>query len=176
MASGQERKASLQKSISFYIRRLDNLVRHRMDQSQAKASMDNITGLHGFLVGYLYHHQDKPVYQRDLERDLKMCRSTITAVLQLMEKNGLIVRTGVPDDARKKQIHLTDRARTLAADFQREIHETERLMEEGIREDDLRVFQTVIHQMIENLEKQEPQGSGNEETHVQKTAAKCEGV
>ena len=147
-----------------------------MDQSQAKACVDKVTGLHGFLVGYLYHRQDQPVFQRDLERDLKMCRSTVTAVLQLMERNGLIQRTGVPGDGRKKQIHLTELARSMAKDFEREIEETERLMKEGIGEEDLRVFQSVLHQMITNLEKQEPTCSGNEGSHVEKTAAKRAGL
>ena len=154
----------MQKGLGFYIRRLDNLMRHRMDQTRAKADVDNITGLHGFLVGYLCHHEGEKVYQRDMERDLKMGRSTLTAILQLMEKNGLILRSQAQCDARMKEICLTEKARSMAMEFQQEIHRTESLMEEGISKEELEAFRAVLLQMIANLEKQEPCGSGNEDT------------
>ena len=37
----------MQKEVSFYIRRLDNLMRHRMDQSQAKACVETPYGTAG---------------------------------------------------------------------------------------------------------------------------------
>ena len=35
---------------------------------------------------------ENPVYQKDIEKEFKVSKSTVTEILQLMEKNGFIIR------------------------------------------------------------------------------------
>ena len=53
-------------------------------------------------------HRDEPVFQRDIEREFSITRSTVTNILQLMERKGYIQRLSVPQDARLKQLVLTE--------------------------------------------------------------------
>ena len=46
--------------------------------------------------------------QRDIEREFSITRSTVTNILQLMERKGYIERRCVPQDARLKQLVLTE--------------------------------------------------------------------
>ena len=46
--------------------------------------------------------------QRDIEREFSITRSTVTNILQLMERKGYIQRQSVPQDARLKQLVLTE--------------------------------------------------------------------
>ena len=45
--------------------------------------------MHGWIIGYLYRHRDTPVFQRDIEREFSITRSTVTNILQLMERKGV---------------------------------------------------------------------------------------
>lgn len=58
-------------------------------------------------MGYLYLHQDKSVFQKDLESQFKLRRSTVSSMLQTLEKKGYLRRNPVDYDARLKQITLT---------------------------------------------------------------------
>lgn len=62
----------------------------------------------GWIIEYLYRHRDEPVFQRDIEREFSITRSTVTNILQLMERKGYIQRLSVPQDARLKQLVLTE--------------------------------------------------------------------
>ena len=53
------------------------------------------------------------MYQRDIEEVFRIKRSSVTSVLQLLEKKGLILRESVPEDARIKKLTLTDAAREI---------------------------------------------------------------
>lgn len=51
--------------------------------------LDEVTLMHGWIMGYLYHNQGKAVYQKTIESDFNIRRSTVTTILQLMEKKGI---------------------------------------------------------------------------------------
>ena len=68
-----------------------------------------------------------------------------------MEKNGLIERAGVKDDARLKQLKLTPRGRELHLCVINDIEEMERSMCRGIPPEDMQTFFSVITAIRENL-------------------------
>ena len=97
-------------TIGFDIRTLSILIKRYIDGSATKQYVDNLTGTHGWVIGYLYDNRDHDVYQRDLETQFSIRRSTATGILQLMEKNELILREPVESDARLKKLVLTEKA------------------------------------------------------------------
>ena len=58
----------------------------------------------------MYHHRGEAVYQRDLEKEFRISRATATNTLQVLERNGFIVRKSVDKDARLKRIEMTGEA------------------------------------------------------------------
>ncbi len=70
--------------------------------------VEQATPMHGWIMSYLFRHRDEPVFQRDIEREFSITRSTVTNILQLMERKGYIERQSVPQDARLKQLVLTE--------------------------------------------------------------------
>ena len=64
--------------------------------------LEPITGTQAFIIDYLYTAEKRGVdiFQRDIERQFGIGRSATSGMLQLMEKNGMIRRTSVPQDAR----------------------------------------------------------------------------
>lgn len=59
------------------------------------------------ILRYLAAVDGDCVSQRDIEREFGIRRSTVTSVLQLMEKNGFIRRFRDENDGRVKRIAIT---------------------------------------------------------------------
>ncbi len=88
--------------IPAQIRRVNNLIFRKINAFSRANGLEQGTPMHGWIVEYLYSHQSEPVFQRDIERDFSITRSTVTNILQLMERKGYIERQSVPQDARLK--------------------------------------------------------------------------
>ena len=72
--------------IGVEIKKLNNTV-HRAITYYAKMSgMDEVTLMHGWIIQYLYENREKEVFQKDIEQQFSICRSTVTNIIQLMEK------------------------------------------------------------------------------------------
>lgn len=113
---------------------------------------DNLTGTHGFILGYLAEMSDKQdVFQKDVEKRFDIRRSTASEILNLMERNGLIVRVSVDYDARLKKIVLTDKAKDLCERIDEQFAETENMLTKGISEEELGTFFAVIDKMKANI-------------------------
>ena len=94
--------------IPAQIRRVDNLIFRRINQFARANGVEQATPMHGWIIEYLYRHREEPVFQRDIEQEFSITRSTVTNILQLMERKGYIRRLSVPQDARLKQLVLTE--------------------------------------------------------------------
>ena len=96
--------------IAFDLRVIHNQIKDIIHKSSPKFEKAPKTQLQGGILGYLYHHRDEPVYQRDLEKEFRISRATATNTLQVMEREGFIVRKSQDKDARLKRIVMTEEA------------------------------------------------------------------
>lgn len=94
--------------IPAQMRRVNNLIFRKINQFHRENEVEDVTPMHEWILSYLFWHRDEPVYQRDIEREFSITRSTVTNILQLMERKGYIERQSVPQDARLKQLVLTE--------------------------------------------------------------------
>ena len=111
--------------IPAQIRRVDNLIFRRINQFARANGVEQATPMHGWIIEYLYRHRNTPVFQRDIEREFSITRSTVTNILQLMEKKGYIERRSVPRDARLKQLILTEQGVQFHEKTLLSFHQTE---------------------------------------------------
>ena len=111
--------------IPAQIRRVDNLIFRKINQFARENGVEQATPMHGWIIGYLYRHRDAAVFQRDIEREFSITRSTVTNILQLMERKGYIQRLSVPQDARLKQLVLTEEGIRLHEKTLLSFHQTD---------------------------------------------------
>ena len=90
------------------IMNLSNLIRRAMEQEMIDLEL---TSIQSRVLGFLWWRkwEKKPVFQRELEEELKIRRSSVTSVVQCLEKKGLLERKSVSQDARQKELVLTDK-------------------------------------------------------------------
>lgn len=142
------------------IKELDNeVVRHRCILDFENFKISNFTQFQ--ILKHILAHEGEPINQKDLESVVNIRKSTISGILDTMEKNKIIKRVPSKEDGREKLICLSDEATS----FQKEIFESLRSIEEslieGIDEEDMKVFFKVIDQMRNNLKKK-----GNDDSNV----------
>ncbi|MDE6363025.1 MAG: MarR family transcriptional regulator [Lachnospiraceae bacterium] len=113
--------------------------------------LDEVTLMHGWIMGYLYRNQERAVYQKTIESNFNIRRSTVTAILQLMEKKGYIKRSAVEGDARLKQISLTDQGMAIAIKTKAMIDNMESTILEGIEPERLEIFYEVAQKLMTNM-------------------------
>lgn len=111
--------------IPAQLRRVDNLIFRRLNQFSRANGVEQTTPMHGWIIEYLYRHRDEPVFQRDIEREFSITRSTVTNILQLMERKGYITRRSVEQDARLKQLVLTEKGRQFHENTMLALHQTD---------------------------------------------------
>jgi DNA-binding MarR family transcriptional regulator len=140
------------KTIGFELRTVSNLIKRKFDNSSVISHVNKLTGTHGWVIGYLYDRRDKDIFQRDIEKELMIRRSTVTGILQLMEKNGLITREAVNYDARLKKLVLTAKAIELHKSVVGEIDKIEAQLARGFSEEEMEVFFTLLGRIKKNIE------------------------
>ena len=138
-------------NLGIALRNVNILIKRSMENSPVKKEMDNVTGMHGYIIGYLKSRGSEDVFQRDVEQRFSMRRSTATAILQLMEKNGLIIRSAVDYDARLKRIQLTEKAERMVFLFEEDRKRMEEIMKSGLSEKELTTLLELLGKVKNNL-------------------------
>ena len=104
---------------------LTNQLRRNADAITARYGGARFTGMQSFVVAYLADHaeREQEVFQRDIERDFYISRSTASGILSLMEKNDLVYRLSVPQDARLKKLVPTEKALAINASIRADLQQ-----------------------------------------------------
>ena len=125
--------------------------RRRFEENARKSGLDDVTINHGRILGFLARNAGTAIFQKDIEKAFQCNRSTVTTIVGVMEKNGLIERHSVPQDNRLKQVLLTEKGEQMHRKSIAIIEQTERQMLEGIPEEELCAFFATVRKMEENL-------------------------
>ena len=114
-------------------------VRYFLDHAMSESGL---TSIQSRILGHLRHAQDdgRNVFQREIEDVFRIKKSSVTSVLQTLEKKGLIVRESIPEDARVKKLVLTKEARKLQACTYHAFGEMEREVRSLFTEEEFRQF------------------------------------
>jgi len=139
-----------EKHVGFAIKELANIIRRNIiDKDNEECGQ--IPLMQGWILGFLHNNCDKDIYQRDIEKQFEIRRSTATNILNLMEKNGYIKREKTEFDARLKKICLTQKARQYNDNLVKRIENTEKLMTKNISEEEIKTFFEVVEKIKSNL-------------------------
>ena len=145
-----------ERHIGYEVRTLDNMIGRRVNCWHSKMDEEvGITRMQAWIIGYVYEHSEKPVFQKDLEENFQIARSTATGILQLMEKKDLIVRKPYPGDARLKRLELTARAEKYQHGIMHHFDLLQIALKKDIPQEKLDTFFQVVDMIKNNIEKED---------------------
>lgn len=113
----------------------------------AEKTGENLSPVQGRVLGFLHWNADRDIYQRDVEAEFGITRSTVASILKLMEQRGYIRREAVPGDARLKKLSLTPQGEEV---FQK-IDASLRQMEEDLKAALAPQEYTLLLELLEKL-------------------------
>jgi len=134
---------------------LNNAVRRYIDRyADGKKALDSLSCSNGWIIGYVCEMKERGrnIYQRDLENNFGITRSTASKVLGLMEKKGLIERLSVSHDARLKMIVPTEKSVEIGRFIKEDNEKMERLLKKGFSPQELEQLYGYLERIQNNLE------------------------
>lgn len=139
--------------IGKYVNKLSKDIRYACN-SYLVSSGTPITGEQCRLLAYIRgrNEQGECVYQRDIERDFQIKRSSVASILGHLEKGGYIIREIDKDDARIKKVILTESGAELDNALYENILKVEGVISEGMTEEEKDEFLRLLKKAISNIE------------------------
>lgn len=141
-----------ERRIGFFLREIHNQIKFVIHRSAPRCGQSPPTQLQAGILGYLYHHREEPVYQRDLEKEFKISRATATNTLQVMERDGFLVRKALDKDARLKRIQMTEEAYRRHAQVEERMEMVDRRMLRGMSHEEKDELYRLLGVLKKNLE------------------------
>ena len=134
------------------IKIINNLMKRSMDKFFGQRP-DRATLMHTWILGFLQNRQDagKDTFQKDIETEFSINRSTTSEMLKLMCKNGMISRVPLDYDARLKKIVLTEKSLKFNQELSRKMNELDKILIKGLYESEVETFLKLCDKLIDNL-------------------------
>ena len=139
--------------ISIELHKLSNYVMRVID-SNIKANYNYpISGVNGWIVRYIANQEKhgKDAYQKDLEREFGITRSTASKVILLMEEKGYVVSERVPGDIRRKRLHVTPKARETHDGMREQMYLLEGKLLKGFTQEEIAQLTGYLLRMEKNM-------------------------
>lgn len=130
---------------------LNAAIRRSIEHTESKQELDHMTGVYGWVMGYLSDHEGEDIYQRDLEKAFSMCKSGVSKTVAALERNRLIERTKVASDDRLKKIILTDRGKELTEQIRADNERLEAELTRGFSDAELTALRQFLLRMQQNI-------------------------
>ena len=137
--------------IGLEVKILGSLIDREIRAKVAVDNLDKMTNMHGHIIGFLWYNSDREIFQRDIEKRFMISGASVSEILKLMEKNGLIERKPVERDGRLKKIVLTDKAIAMHDEVKASIDSVEREIDGFITEEERAEFDRIAMKLIEKL-------------------------
>ena len=115
----------MRRNLGYEIKTLARMMKQCIDATEFMKTNEQMTGMQGRVLGYFTHHEGQEIFQRDLETEFRIRRSTMTQLFNTMESGGLIERVECEKDRRLKKIVPTP----LACDYMRRSEEAIKMAE-----------------------------------------------
>jgi DNA-binding MarR family transcriptional regulator len=136
-----------------HIGRKINILSHKIKRRIGKVGLEyGISSMQAKILGFIYYNSSKiDIFQKTIEEEFDIRRSSVTSVLTLMEKNELIKRISVSEDARLKKIMITGKGIEVHKLVHKEIEEIEGIIENNLSEEELNNFISTLEKLTKKI-------------------------
>ena len=140
----------MSQNIGNKVRIVHNYIDKYFHSSWEKAGIEP-TRMQCATLHYLRRHKDEDVFQKDLEAAFSISGATVTNILKVMEKDGLITRIPVEKDARLKKLVMTEKGMQYDEVARTNVTRLEAGMEKGFTEEEITRFREYLDRLTQNI-------------------------
>ena len=144
-----------QRQIGRELHRLDNVIRRYLCKNSCVCkSNDEVTGTNLRIIRFLKANEQRDIYQKDVEKEFGITRSTASRVLVLREEKGLVKRLSVNHDARLKKLILTEKSARMGEAMRQVGEKTDARLLDGFTEEEKNQLYSFLDRMIDNMSRE----------------------
>ena len=136
--------------LTFKLTHINRLLYRRIDRYTLKYGL---TAEQGRMILYLHDHQNEDINLTDLAASFHLRKSSLTSLLNNLEKIGCIKRTIRSEDQRKKSIVLTDLGQSKYELIHQLFVDNENILRETLSNDQISTLNTIFDQIIDSIKK-----------------------
>ena len=111
----------------------------------------DLTSMQMSVIDFLTLFYDQEMFQKDIEHEFNIRRSTASTLLKRMEDKGLIRRVESNKDARQKQVILTDLAVQYEDDIQKFMVETQQQIHSFLSDEEYAALESSLDKIIKHM-------------------------
>lgn len=124
-------------------------------------AIDEFNGPQGRILFVLWQEDNLPIHQ--LSQKTSLAKTTLTSMLDRMEKKGYLTRVFDPADRRQIRILLTEKATALKERYQAVSAQMNAIFYKGFSEEEIIEIDSTLEKLLKNLKDYEgyKYGTGN---------------
>ncbi|WP_297523135.1 MarR family transcriptional regulator [uncultured Clostridium sp.] len=129
------------------------VIRERINKTlkdELKNSSVDINCNHMWLLSIVYFNNDK-IEIKELVRSLEKKKSTVTEIINTLEKNDLLIKSQSSDDKRIYYVETTQKANDLKPQILNIIEEIQKKVFEGFSKEESAILSKLILRVVDNL-------------------------
>ena len=126
---------------------LNNISRSQAIYRSSKISADDLQSTHYAYVLSVCREPGRS--QEDIARELCVNKSTAARNINYLEERGYVTRQPLPNDKRQLSVYPTEKMLAVLPEIRDASKEWMSLLSEGIPEDELEIFNSVLSRMQE---------------------------
>jgi mobile rSAM pair MarR family regulator len=134
----------------FLITKIKQLGDRIFEKVLSAKNIDAFNGPQGRILYVLWQEDGVPI--KIVSEKSGLAITSLTTMLERMEKQGLIQRVQSEKDKRKTLLHLTEKARSLKNDYDSVSDQMNQIYYKGFADDEITQFENYLNRIRLNLE------------------------
>ena len=141
----------MQKLLCRKINKVSTKVKREITNLKKLHDIDELSGENGRVLGFIYHNKEK-IYQKDIEKEFGITRSTASNNISLLEKKGFLKRNSSEEDQRLKSLVLTEKGINHVKIVSYELSKFDKEIEDNFTDDELNQFISYLEKLEKILD------------------------
>lgn len=133
--------------MSKFMKMLNNISRSQAIFRNSRISAEDLQSSHYAFVLTICRQPGRS--QEEIASELCVNKSTVARNLNYLEEKGYITRQSIPNDKRQFSVHPTPKMFEVLPEIKSVSHEWITLLSEGISQEELEIFNSVLGRMQE---------------------------
>ena len=114
----------------------------------------NLTGVQHEILCFIDRNEhERDVFQKDIEKCLKLTNPTVTGIVKRLEEKEMIARVPSEQDARYKCLHVTEKGKeVICKSFKFGANNIEKQLSKGMTDEEVKMFKDLLYRALKNME------------------------
>ena len=134
----------------FLVSKVKQLGDRIFEKILVNKGVDAFNGAQGRILYVLWNKDGIPI--KFVSEKCGLAITSLTTMLERMEKQGLIRRVQADNDKRKTLLYLTKKARSLKEEFSSVSNQMEKIFYKGFSDKEITIFEEYLDRVRKNIE------------------------